>query len=77
MSRSTASPPPERGVPSEGRPPRERSDDHERQAMRPRRVSASFAGGGLAAAVEHNVHDTLLGAVHAPTLKFFGGALRC
>ena len=44
MSRSTASPPPERGVPSEGRPPRERSDEHERQAMRPRRVSARFAG---------------------------------
>jgi HSP20 family molecular chaperone IbpA len=36
MSRSTASPPSELGVLSKGRPTRERSDDHERQAMRPR-----------------------------------------
>jgi hypothetical protein len=43
MSRSTASPPPERSVPSERRP-RERSNDHPRQAVRPRRVSTSFAG---------------------------------
>ena len=35
MSRSTASPPPERGVRSERRPPRERSDDHPRQANAP------------------------------------------
>ena len=35
MSRSTASPPPERGVRSERRPPRERSNDHPRQANAP------------------------------------------
>ena len=34
MSRSTASPPPERGIRSERRP-RERSDDHPRQANAP------------------------------------------
>ena len=77
MSRSTASPPPERGVPSEGRPPRERGDDHERQAMRPQRVSASFAG-RMDGAQERALNVC---ARRPPPdhhrLKFFGGALRC
>jgi hypothetical protein len=77
VSRSTASSPPERGVPSEGRPPRERSDDHERQVMRPRRVSAGFAG--RAHGAQERVANVC--AEGRRQTKFahkpFGGALRC
>ena len=77
MSRSTASPPPERGVASEGRPPSERSDDHERRAMRPRRVSASFAG--RADGAQERVVNVCARWPPAdlPPLKPFGGAFQC
>ena len=77
MSRSTASPPPERGVPSEGRPPRERSDDHERQVMRLRHVSASFAW--RADGAQERVVNVCARRPppDQPAHKPFGGALRC
>ena len=77
MSRSTASPPPEQGAPSEGRPPRERSDDHERQAMRPQRVSASFAGRADGAQERVvNVCARWPPPGQSP-VKPFGGAFQC
>ena len=56
---------------------RERSDDRERRAMRPRRVSASFAGradGAQARVVNVCARWPPPGQ---PTVKPFGGALRC
>ena len=77
MSRSTASPPPERGVPSVRRPPRERSGERERRAMRPQRVSASFrrAGGWRPRACRDVCARRP--PPDQPPVKPFGGALRC
>jgi hypothetical protein len=77
MSRSTGSPPPERGVPSEGRPPSERSNDHERRAMRPPRVSASFAR-RVDGAQERVVNlCARWPPPDQPSVKPFGGAFQC
>jgi hypothetical protein len=77
MSRSTVSPPPGRGGPSEGRPRRERSDERERQAKRPQRVSASFASARTRrprACRERCARGPL---PDQPSLKPFGGAFQC
>jgi hypothetical protein len=77
MSRSTATPLPERGVPSAGQPPSERSDDHERRAMRPQRVSASFAGRADGAQERVVNVRARWPPPDQPPVKPFGGAFQC
>jgi len=77
MSRLTASPPPERGIPSEARPPRERSDDHERQAMRPRRACQPVLLGADGDPARVPDVRGRRPQESQPALKPFGGALRC
>jgi hypothetical protein len=78
MLRSTASPPLERGALSGRRLRRERTDEDERQAMRPRAAQPARFAGRADGAQEHvaNVCDRRPPR-DQPTLKPFGGALRC
>ena len=76
MSRPTASPPPNEGVRSERRSPREPSDDDERQAIPPRGACQPILLGanGPRACRERCARRP---PPDQPALKPFGGALRC